>query len=156
MLTETRWQKERELMHSTFPEFRPFTHYDRFGFEGYLKGSKSGNLYSVILEGDPKDYPQCPPSVFMNPRIGLFWIGEDDRRRLCMQKEWRPAKSTFANTLLGVIRFLDEFDPDPGTVPQSDQAGAEDRLVAQNADLRPEGEPRSPGALYCVRGWRLW
>ena len=156
MLTETRWQKEQELMHSTFPEFTPFTKSERFGFEGYLKGSKSGNPYRVTLEADQKSYPQCPPSVFMNPRIGMFWIGAEDRRRLCMQKEWRPARSTFANTLLAVIRFLDEFDPDPGLAPQPDRVDAEDWLRAEDSDLRPErGSGLSP-TLYCSRSWRLW
>jgi len=102
MLTEARWQKEQELMRSAFPEFAPFMQNSKFGFEGHLK------------------------SVFMNPRLGMCWIGADDRRRLCMQKEWRPARSTFANTLLGVIRFLDEFDPAPGSAQQANSAGAED------------------------------
>ena len=155
MLTETRWQKEQELMNSTFPEFTPFTHNDRFGFEGYLKGYKSRNLYHVVLEGEQKAYPQCPPSVFMNPRIGICWIGADDRRRLCMQKEWSPARSTFANTLLGVIRFLDEFDPDPGSAPQPGPARGENRPALEDAHLRPEAEPHWLGTHWS-RSWRLW
>ncbi len=155
MLTETRWQKEQELMHSTFPEFAPFTKKDRFGFEGYLRGSKSGSLYRVILEGEQKAYPQCPPSVFMDPRIGMYWIGADDRRRLCMQKDWSPARSTFANTLLGVIRFLDEFDPTPGTAPPLAAARAENRPALEDADLRSAAEPDLPG-IFCSRRWRLW
>jgi ubiquitin-protein ligase len=127
MLTEARWQKEQELMHSTFPEFAPFLENSKFGFEGYLRGSKSGKVYRVVLEGEEKSYPQWPPSVFMAPQIGMYWIGADDQRRLCMQKEWRPARSTFANTLLGVIRFLDEFDPAPGSAQRANSAGAEDR-----------------------------
>jgi ubiquitin-protein ligase len=137
MLTEARWQEEQELMRSTFPEFAPFKQNSRFGFEGYLRGSKSGKVYRVVLEGEEKSYPQCPPSVFMNPRIGMYWLGADDRRRLCMQKEWRPARSTFANTLLGVIRFLDEFDPAPGSPPQGDSAGAEDRCRLEFRGARP-------------------
>jgi len=113
MLTEARWQKEKELMQSVFPEFTPFTRVNGFGFEGYLKGSKSGCLYHITLEADQAAYPQCPPGVLMNPRIGNAWIGATDRRRLCVDREWRPARSTFANTLLAVIRYLDEFDPEP-------------------------------------------
>jgi ubiquitin-protein ligase len=130
MLTEIRWQKEQELMQSVFPEFAPFTEAERFGFQGYIKGHKSGNRYHVILQADQTTYPQWPPSVSMNPRIGMYWIGPDDRRILCMQKEWRPARSTFANTLLGVIRYLDEFDPQPGSAAQSDGPGGEDRFPA--------------------------
>lgn len=156
MLTETRWQKEQELMHSAFPEFTRFTKSDRFGFEGYLKGSRSGDLYHVILEADQENYPQCPPSVFMDPRIGLYWIGAGDRRKLCIEKEWRPARSTFANTLLAVIRFLDEFDPEPGSAPQPHRAETEDRPGAEAADSHPETESDSPPGLYGSRSWRLW
>jgi ubiquitin-protein ligase len=113
MLTETRWSKEQELMQSVFPEFTPFLRDGVFGFEGCLKGRRSGLVYRVVLEADQAGYPQYPPSVSMNPRIGSFWIGAPDRRRLCMDRQWRPAKSTFANTLLAVIRYLDEFDPEP-------------------------------------------
>jgi ubiquitin-protein ligase len=153
MLTETRWQKEQELMRSAFPDFLPFVENNRFGFEGYLRGSRSGNIYHVVLEGDEKAYPQCPPSVFMNPRLGLYWIGADDRRRLCMQKEWRPARSTFANTLLGVIRFLDEFDPAPGSPPRLDSGGGEHRRRLEDTDL--EAETRLPAACT-PRNSRLW
>ena len=155
MLTDSRWQKEQELMRGTFPEFAPFMKKSRFGFEGYLRGCKSGRVYRVVLEGEQKAYPQCPPIVFMNPRIGVYWIGTDDQRRLCMQKEWRPARSTFANTLLGVIRFLDEFDPAPGSAPQADSAGGEVRRRLEEAGRSPEEDVRPPAA-FCARGWRLW
>jgi len=155
MLTEDRWQKEQELMRSTFPEFAPFMQNSKFGFEGQLKGSKSGQIYRVVLEAEQKAYPQCPPSVFMNPRLGMYWIGADDRRRLCMQKEWRPARSTFANTLLGVIRFLDEFDPAPGSAQQANSAGAEDQRRLEEAGLNPEAEP-GLSAVFRSRSWRLW
>jgi len=137
MLTETRWQKEQELMRSVFPEFTPFTKSSRFGFEGDLKGPKSGSVYHVILEADQEAYPQCPPNVFMDPRIGMCWIGTEDRRKLCMQKEWRPGRSTFANTLLAVIRYLDEFDPQPGSASQADRADGDDRLPARDSDVGP-------------------
>jgi hypothetical protein len=141
MLTETRWRKEQELMRSVFPEFAPFHGVKAFGFEGYLRGHRSGNRYHIILQSDETAYPQCPPSVFMNPRIGMYWIGAEDRRQLCMQKEWRPARSTFANTLLGVIRYVDEFDPQAGSAAQCDGEGGEDRLAAGEADVFP-GMPR--------------
>lgn len=31
-----------------------------------------------------------------------------------MEREWRPARSTFANTLLALIKYLGEHDPQPG------------------------------------------
>jgi ubiquitin-protein ligase len=118
MLTELRWQKEQELMRSVFPEFRPFARGTSFGFEGYLKGARSGQVYGVTLAADQTTYPQAPPTVGMQPRIGIHWFGEGERRRLCMDREWRPARSTFANTLLALIRYIDEQDPRPGRGPE--------------------------------------
>jgi ubiquitin-protein ligase len=118
MLTETRWQKEQELMQSVFPEFRPFTRESRFGFEGHLKAPRSSQIYGVTLEADHRTYPQSPPTVSMQPRIGIHWIGDGERRRLCMEREWRPARSTFANTLLALVRYLDENDPPPRSASQ--------------------------------------
>lgn len=156
MLTEARWRKEQELMHSTFPEFDPFTRSDTFGFEGYLKGARSEKFYRVVLEANQRTYPQYPPSVFMNPRIGMYWIGADDRRRLCMEKEWRPARSTFANTLLAVIRFLDQFDPAPASDPHPDRANIRDRPVARDSAQGRAGELVLPPPLCGSRRWRLW
>lgn len=110
MLTELRWQKERELMQSVFPEFQAFTRGAHFGFEGYLRGHKSGRSYHVVLEGERESYPQCPPGVRMSPTLGHYWIGEGGRRRLCVVRDWQPARSTFANTLLVVVKFLDQQD----------------------------------------------
>jgi hypothetical protein len=132
MLSEIRWQKERELMQSVFPEFKPFSRGSRFGFEGQLKGSRSSQIYGVTLEADQATYPQTPPSVCMEPRIGINWIGDGDRRRLCMEREWHPARSTFANTLLALIRYLDEHDPQPGGAPQR---------RPEEETPRPEGAP---------------
>lgn len=141
MLTEPRWLKEQELMRSVFPEFTPFRKPKGFGFEGYLKGHKSGHRYHIRLQADQTTYPQCPPAVFMHPRIGMYWIGAQNRRQLCMQKEWRPARSTFANTLLGVIRYLDEFDPQAGSAARVDGQGRDDRFAAGETEVLP-GFPR--------------
>jgi hypothetical protein len=86
MLTEIRWQKEQELMQSVFPEFKPFARIPLFGFEGDLRGHKSGCCYHVKIEADQMTYPQSPPSVIMNPRIGIHWIGERNRQKLCMER----------------------------------------------------------------------
>lgn len=110
MLTEVRWQKEQDLMRSVFPQFRPFHNHPDFGFEGFLKGPKSGCIYHVVLQGDVGIYPQCPPSVGMSPRVGDHWIDQRGRRVLCMTRNWQPARSTFANTLLALVRYIGEHD----------------------------------------------
>lgn len=110
MLTDVRWQKEQELMRSVFPQFKPFVKGTDFGFAGRLKGPRSGEVYSVLLEADKASYPQCPPNVCMTPRIGDHWIDRRGRRALCVIREWQPARSTFANTLLTVVKFLAQHD----------------------------------------------
>ena len=136
MLTELRWQKELELMRSVFPQFRPYarcsaggmdTRVDpasacnlaemgttpAFGFEGRLIGPVSRRLYRVVLEAEPSTYPQCPPNVYLDPMVGHCWIGVSSKRTLCVTRTWRPAQSTFANTLLVVVKYLDEHDGQP-------------------------------------------
>jgi ubiquitin-protein ligase len=135
MLTETRWQKEQELIATVFPEFRPFTSGFRFGFEGYLRGPRSGTIYHVIMEAERSAYPQWPPRIDIRPRIGIHWIGDGERRRLCLEREWRPARSTFANTLLAVVRYLSEHDPPPGGTLES-----EARPADGGAERNPGGD----------------
>jgi hypothetical protein len=110
MLTELRWEKEQALMLGVFPGFQAFTREACFGFEGYLKGKKSGQVYHVVLEAEQANYPQCAPNVRMEPNLGHYWIGQGMERKLCVTRNWQPARSTFANTLLVAIRFLDELD----------------------------------------------
>ncbi len=109
MLTEPRWEKEQQLMQSVFPEFAAFTRDSRFGFQGYLKGQRSGRLYRVVLEADRSTYPQYPPDVHMDPKLGHHWYGAGEQR-LCVVRDWHAAKSTFANTLLAAIKYLHEHD----------------------------------------------
>lgn len=122
MLTETRWQKERELMQSVFPQFRPFNKSSICGFEGFLKGPRSGRTYRIVLEADEASYPQCPPNVRMDPKIGDHWVEHRGHRVLCAIREWQPARSTFANTLLAVVRFLDEHDGISSIAPRYPRA----------------------------------
>lgn len=139
MLTELRWHKERELMRSVFPQFQPYARCSvgglenqvdatfacgildlgtspTFGFEGRLKGPKTGRVYRVVLEAEPNTYPQCPPNVYLDPMVGHCWIGVSSRRTLCVTRSWRPAQSTFANTLLVVVKYLEEHDGQPDAV----------------------------------------
>ena len=155
MLTEIRWQKERELMQSVFPEFKPFTRGSRFGFEGQLKGSRSSQIYGVTLEADQATYPQAPPSVCMAPRIGIHWIGDGESRRLCMEKEWRPARSTFANTLLALLRYLDEHDPQPGGALQR-QSEEETPWPGGAPEVSPIVGRSFWATVYSWRGRRLY
>lgn len=140
MLTELRWQKEQELMQSVFPQFKPYARCSLggcesqvdpvsawelaevsgtcpfFGFEGHLKGCRTGRAYRVVLEAEPASYPQCPPNVYLEPMVGHCWIGVSSRRSLCVTRAWRPAQSTFANTLLVVVKYLEEHDGQPDAV----------------------------------------
>lgn len=118
MLTEARWQKEQQLMQSVFPQFRPFTKGSSFGFEGYVTGARSGQRYHVVLEGDETTYPQSAPNVLMTPRVGEHWVDHRSRRVLCVLREWQPARSTFANTLLAVFKYLDEHDGVSSSAPR--------------------------------------
>ncbi len=128
MLTDIRWQKEQELMNSVFPQFKPFADDSAFGFEGHLKGRKSGRLYRVVIEADKLTYPQCPPRVRMNPRIAEHWVEQRGSRVLCMVRDWQPARSTFANTVLAVARFLEEHDAVSTVAPRSAPANPARRL----------------------------
>jgi ubiquitin-protein ligase len=139
MLTELRWQKEVELMSGVFPQFKPYARCSVdgrecqvdpasacelsekgtspfFGFQGRLKGVKSGRVYRVVLEAEPQKYPQCPPNVYLDPMVGHCWIGVSSRRSLCVTRAWRPAQSTFANTLLVVVKYLEEHDGQPDLI----------------------------------------
>jgi hypothetical protein len=109
MLTDLRWEKEQELMRSVFPEFEPFLDARNFGFRGWLKGKNSQTLYRVIVEGSRDSYPQIPPRVKIEPPVGPNWANYPERV-LCVAQTWLPARSTFANRLLVVIRYLDEVD----------------------------------------------
>jgi hypothetical protein len=119
MLTEDRWQMERKLMQNNFPQFVPFAEPPWFGFQGYLIGRKTGRRYEVVIEGDERKYPHFKPAVYLNPQIGRHWInpehygwsGRPQRLQLCLDSlDWKPARSSFANMLLRVIKYVEEFD----------------------------------------------
>ena len=154
MLTESRWQKEQELMRSVFPEFLPFTGKDGFGFDGWLRGGRSGTRYRVVLRAHQKTYPQVPPGVFMDPHIGACWIRTEDGKRLCMDRNWQPARSTFANTLLAVIRYLHEFDSNPEPGVPAVPPNSPDLLRSANTGLIDRGSLLG-ARWYFARDWRL-
>ncbi len=84
-----------------------------FGFQGYLRGPRTGRLYQVVLESSEYIYPQCEPSIYINPQIGSKWrvsrFGRSEPE-LCVIKDWSPALGTFASTLRAAIKYLNEFD----------------------------------------------
>ena len=113
MLIEARWRKEKELMRRVFGRFRPFAEAPIFGFQGHLRGPRSGRLYEVVLESNEELYPQYDPSIYINPRIGANWRVSRYRRsepELCVIKDWNPALSTFASALRAAIKYLNEQD----------------------------------------------
>jgi hypothetical protein len=128
MLTEARWQKEQELMQSVFPQFKPFTRHTEFGFEGFLKGPRSGRLYRVILEADQATYPQWPPNVCMDPKVGDHWVEHRGSRALCVVRDWQAARSTFANTILAVVKYLHEHDGISSSAPRYPRGNQTHRL----------------------------
>jgi len=109
MLNVQRWRKEKELMAGAFPQFRPFADPPWFGFQGHLLGRL--RRYEVVLESREDAYPETPPSVYMNPQVGSHWrISAYGRPtpELCVIKDWIASHSTFANTLLAVVKYLEE------------------------------------------------
>ncbi len=106
-------------MRESFPQFKPFAEPPWFGFQGYLIGRKSGKRYEVVMEGDERKYPHYKPAAYLNPRIGWHWVtpghygwsGRPRLPQLCLDSlDWKPARSSFANMLLRVIKYVEEFD----------------------------------------------
>jgi len=105
MLTIERYRKEWELMRNAFPEFTAYAIPPRFGWQGYLKGDRTGRHYEVVLEADESDYPGSRPSVFINPRFGGNWLANG---ALCIADYWDAGYHTFANTVLRVIEYMEK------------------------------------------------
>jgi hypothetical protein len=112
MLTKPRWEAECRLMNNTFPEFEPFAIPGQWaGFRGYLRGKRSGNIYGVLMKASISKYPSEEPAVYMNPHPEPHhWIRDG---RLCYLRRghvWDPARDTFAQVLLIVAEYLNDFD----------------------------------------------
>ena len=120
MLTENRWRMERELMQYNFPEFTWFADPPHFGFQGRLKGRRTGRLYEVVLEADERFYPQHKPAVYMNPTLGTHWVrpehygwknGRRNLPQLCVPGDiWTPARDSFGSWLLRTIEYLEKHN----------------------------------------------
>ncbi len=104
-IDKLRYAKEWELMKNAFPEFRAFARPPQFGWEGYLRGKRSGQLYGIVLRATESTYPASRPQVFINPRFGGNWLSDGS---MCIISPWDPALHTFANTLLRVIEYMEK------------------------------------------------
>jgi ubiquitin-protein ligase len=106
-INKLRYAMEWQHMHNTFPEFRAFARPPHFGWEGYLRGKKTGQLYTVVLTSTESTYPASRPKVFIAPRFGGHWLADGS---LCIdnrQSPWDAALHSFANTLLRVIEYME-------------------------------------------------
>ena len=102
-----RYAMEWQLMRNTFPEFRAFARPPRFGWEGFLRGKRSGQMYGIVLISTESTYPAYRPQVFITPRFGGNWLPDGS---LCIdnrESPWDPALHTFANTVLRVIKYME-------------------------------------------------
>ena len=116
-MTENRWIAEIEFVKQHFPNFTPFTTRSGYvGFAGTLKGKR--RQYQVVIKVPANAYPAEEPRTYMDPKPETHhWIPQNDTpmdsRHLCYQREgkkWNPAKSTFANCILIVVRYINAFD----------------------------------------------
>jgi len=105
-ITTARYAKEWQLMRNTFPEFRAFARPPQFGWEGFLQGKKSGQVYGVILISAENTYPAYRPKIFIAPRFGGNWLSDGSLCIDSLRSPWDPALHTFANTLLRVIEYM--------------------------------------------------
>jgi ubiquitin-protein ligase len=107
-INKVRYAMEWQLMRNTFPEFRAFSRPPQFGWEGFLRGKKSGRLFGVILTSTEMSYPAYRPKVFITPRFGGNWLADGS---LCIdnhESPWNAALDSFANTLLRVIEYMEK------------------------------------------------
>jgi hypothetical protein len=104
-INKLRYAMEWQHMRNTFPEFRAFSRPPQFGWEGYLRGKKTGQLYAVLLTSTESTYPASRPKVFITPRFGGNWLVD---RSLCIETPWDAAFHSFANTLLRVIEYMEK------------------------------------------------
>jgi len=106
-INNVRYAMEWQLMRSAFPEFRAFSRPPQFGWEGFLRGKRSGRLFGVMLTSTESSYPAHRPKVFISPRFGGNWLGDGS---LCIDgylSPWNPGLDSFANTLLRVIEYME-------------------------------------------------
>jgi hypothetical protein len=99
-------------MDDVFPEFTPYSMNGTIGFRGKLRGPRTGGIYDVTIQASVAQYPHVSPAVYITPRPEHHhWVPDGKGGgKLCVQRTWIPAKSTFANTLLVAAKYIAEFD----------------------------------------------
>jgi hypothetical protein len=112
MLTKPRWEAEVRVMNYAFPKFEPFAVPGRWaGFRGWLRGKRTGRLYEVLIQASIAKYPNEEPWVYMNPHPERHhWIGGERLWYLRRGHVWKPAEDTFAQVLIIVVKYVDDFD----------------------------------------------
>ncbi|MCL5671110.1 MAG: hypothetical protein M1423_07430 [Acidobacteria bacterium] len=112
MLTRPRWEAECRVMKYRFPTFEPFAEPGQWaGFRGWLQGKRTGRIYEVVLRAPISKYPSEEPAVYLTPRPEPHHYIQDGR--LCYLRKghvWKPAEDTFAQVLVIVAKYVDEFD----------------------------------------------
>lgn len=113
-MTEKRWLAEIALVEENLPQFTPFvTRNEQVGFAGTLKGSRTGRVYQILIKARAADYPAQEPRTYIEPKPEPHhWIRASGEPYLCYQREkqWNPARSTFANCILIAVRYIHAFD----------------------------------------------
>ena len=116
MMQESRWTAEVAIMNKYFPQFAAFkTNNGSVGFNGLIRGPRTGREYTLIVKVPAQIYPEREPAVYIQPRVGLgHWqidgVNHDPNGRLSFSMPWVPQRSSFANCVLCAIQFLEEFD----------------------------------------------
>jgi hypothetical protein len=112
MVTRPRWVAECDLIANVFPEFAPYSANGMIGFHGKLQGPQTGRIYVVTMQASTALYPQVQPAVYITPRPESHHWEPDGNGgdKLCVVRTWKPAMSTFANTLLVTAKYIAEFD----------------------------------------------
>lgn len=116
-MTDARWFAEIEMVEQNNLPFLPFeTQSGMVGFAGQLVGQRSRRLYQVVIKVPANRYPAEEPKTYIDPRPEAHhWIPLSvpfEHRHLCYNRDrqWNGAKNSFANCILIVVRYLNDFD----------------------------------------------
>ena len=116
-MTDARWFAEIEMVEQNNLPFLPFeTQSGMVGFAGQMVGQRSRRLYQVVIKVPANRYPAEEPKTYIEPRPeSHHWIPLSipfEQRHLCYNRDlqWNGAKNSFANCILIVLRYLNDFD----------------------------------------------
>jgi hypothetical protein len=104
---QERWLAEIDLVQQNFPWFTPFELPSGFvGFAGMIRNCQ------VVIKVPANKYPAEEPKTYIDPKPEEHhWIRSSGEPYLCYQrnKQWDPARSTFANCILIAVRYINDF-----------------------------------------------